>query len=79
MAKPRFISRVICSAPTFEVMMMMVLRKSTLRPLASARLPSSMIWRSMLNASGCAFSISSSRITEYDLRRTASVSWPPSS
>src|SRR5689334_24569317 len=34
-AKPRVMSRVICSAPTFEVMMMIVLRKSTFRPLRS--------------------------------------------
>ena len=32
-----------------------------------------------VETSGCAFSISSNRITEYGLRRTASVSWPPSS
>jgi hypothetical protein len=31
----------------------------------------------MLKTSGFAFSISSSRTTEYGRRRTASVSWPP--
>jgi len=34
---------------------------------------------SVLNTSACAFSISSKSTTEYGLRRTASVSWPPSS
>ena len=62
--KPSVTSRLMMSAPTLEVMMMMVLRKSTLRPLASDRLPSSMICSSMLKASGWAFSISSKRITE---------------
>src|SRR5579885_1028614 len=33
----------------------------------------------MLKTSGCAFSISSSRTTEYGERLTRSVSWPPSS
>ena len=33
----------------------------------------------MLNTSGCAFSISSNKRTEYGLRRTFSLSWPPSS
>ena len=69
----------IWPAPMFEVMMMIVLRKSTVRPFASARRPSSKICSRMLKTSGCAFSISSSRITEYGRRRTASVSWPPSS
>ena len=32
-----------------------------------------------LNTSSCAFSISSNSTTEYGLRRTFSVSWPPSS
>ena len=49
------------------------------RPWESVSFPSSRIWRRMLNTSGCAFSISSSSSTEYGLRRTASVSWPPSS
>ena len=40
------------AAPRFEVMMMIVLRKSTRRPLASVRCPSSRIWRRMLNTSG---------------------------
>ena len=40
----------------FEVMMMMVLRKSTPRPLASVSLPSSRICSRILNTSGWAFS-----------------------
>jgi hypothetical protein len=40
------------SAPMLLVMMMMALRKSTMRPRASERWPSSMIWSSMLKASG---------------------------
>ena len=56
-----------------------VLRKSTERPWLSVRRPSSRIWRSVLNTSGWAFSISSNSTTENGLRRTASVSWPPSS
>ena len=66
-------------APMFDVMITIVLRKSTRRPWASVSFPSSRIWSRMLNTSGCAFSISSMRTTEYGLRRTASVSWPPSS
>ena len=52
-----------CLAPRLEVMMMMQLRKSTRRPLASERWPSSRICSSMLKTSGWAFSISSSRTT----------------
>ncbi len=65
--------------PTFEVMISTVFLKSTVRPWPSVRRPSSMIWSRVLKTSGWAFSISSSRITEYGRRRTASVSWPPSS
>ena len=75
--KPWFFE--ICAAPMFEVMITIVFRKSTRRPWASVSFPSSRIWSRMLNTSGCAFSISSSRSTEYGFRRTASVSWPPSS
>ena len=70
---------VICAAPMFEVMITITLRKSTLRPCASVSLPSSSTCNRMLKTSGWAFSISSSSTTEYGLRRTASVSWPPSS
>ena len=75
--KPWFFE--IWRAPMFDVMITIVFRKSTRRPWASVSFPSSRIWSRMLNTSGCAFSISSSRSTEYGLRRTASVSWPPSS
>ena len=34
-AKPQSVCRLMSSAPTFEVMMMIVLRKSTLRPSES--------------------------------------------
>ena len=67
------------AAPRFDVMMSTVFLKSTVRPLASVSRPSSITCSSTLNTSGCAFSISSNRITAYGLRRTASVNWPPSS
>ena len=56
-----------------------VLRKSTTRPWPSVRRPSSSSCSSTLKTSGWAFSISSSSSTAYGRRRTASVSWPPSS
>ena len=62
-----------------EVMIRMVFLKSTVLPWESVIRPSSSTWRSTLNTSGCAFSISSNSTTLYGLRRTASVSWPPSS
>ena len=65
--------------PVFEVMMIIVLRKSINRPLPSVRRPSSSTWRSMLKTFWWAFSISSSRTTEYGWRLTRSVSCPPSS
>ena len=77
--KPSGVLRAMSLAPMFEVMITIALRKSTVRPWASVSLPSSRIWSRMLKTSGCAFSISSSSSTEYGLRRTASVSWPPSS
>ena len=49
--------------PMFDVMMMTVFRKSTVRPCESVSRPSSRICSRMLNTSGCAFSISSNRIT----------------
>ena len=64
MAKPMPLEPWMRLAPTLLVIMRRALRKSTRRPLASAREPSSMIWRSMLKASGWAFSISSRRTTE---------------
>ena len=60
--------------PKLEVIMMIVFLKFTVRPLLSVKRPSSSTWSSMLNTSGCAFSISSNNTTEYGLRRTASVS-----
>ena len=77
--KPSVVVVVMSRAPTFDVMMMTVLRKSTVRPWASVRRPSSRICSRMLNTSGCAFSISSKSTTEYGRWRTALVSWPPSS
>src|ERR1700686_2731660 len=56
--------------PKFEVMITTQLRKSTVRPWPSVRRPSSKTCSSTLNTSGCAFSISSSRITQYGRRRT---------
>ena len=63
-AKPSGAGCAISRAPTFDVMMMIVLRKSTTRPCASVKRPSSRIWSRMLNTSGCAFSISSKSTTE---------------
>ena len=60
-------------------MMTTVFLKSTVRPWPSVSRPSSSTCRSTFKTSGCAFSISSKRTTEYGRRRTASVSWPPSS
>ena len=65
--------------PRLEVMMIIVFLKFTVRPLLSVRRPSSKTCSRILNTSGCAFSISSNNTTEYGLRRTASVNWPPSS
>ncbi len=56
-----------------------VFLKSTDRPWASVSRPSSRIWSSVLNTSAWAFSTSSNSTTENGLRRTASVSCPPSS
>ncbi len=62
------------AVPRFDVMMITVFLKSTVRPWASVNRPSSRIWRSVLKTSGWAFSISSKSTTENGLRRTASVS-----
>ena len=48
----------IYSLPKFEVRMMMVFLKLTVRPLLSVRRPSSSTCSNVLNTSGCAFSIS---------------------
>mmetsp|Transcript_4747 Transcript_4747/g.11422 ORF Transcript_4747/g.11422 Transcript_4747/m.11422 type:complete len:201 (+) Transcript_4747:666-1268(+) len=71
-------SRMLCD-PMFEVKMMMVFLKLTVRPCPSVIRPSSNTWRRTLKTSGCAFSISSKSTTEYGRRRTASDSCPPSS
>ena len=62
------------AVPRFDVMMITVFLKSTVRPCASVRRPSSRIWSRVLKTSGWAFSISSNSTTENGLRRTASVS-----
>jgi len=62
-----------------EVNINIVFLKSTVRPCESVIRPSSNTCNNTLNTSGCAFSISSNSTTEYGLRRTASVSCPPSS
>ena len=60
-------------------MMMIVFLKSIWLPRPSVNWPSSNTCSRMLKISGCAFSISSSRMIEYGDRFTRSVSWPPSS
>ena len=62
-----------------EVIIRIVFLKSTVFPVESVIRPSSSTWSSTLNTSGCAFSTSSNRTTQYGFLRTASVSWPPSS
>jgi hypothetical protein len=49
--------------PTLLVMITTLFLKSTVRPWPSVNRPSSRTWRRTLKTSGCAFSISSSRIT----------------
>ena len=53
-----------CLAPILEVIIIMVFWKLILRPKLSVKNPSSNTWRSILKTSGCAFSTSSSKITE---------------
>ena len=65
--------------PILEVIIRIVFLKSTVFPVESVIRPSSSTWSSTLNTSGCAFSTSSNRTTQYGFLRTASVSWPPSS
>ena len=54
---------VISSVPALVVIRMMVLRKSTERPVESSRRPLSKTWKKSWITFGCAFSISSSRTT----------------
>lgn len=63
-----------CADPRFDVMMMIVFLKSTVLPCESVIRPSSSTCNNTLNTSGCAFSTSSNRTTEYGFLRTASVS-----
>ena len=63
--KPTLASCAISRAPTFDVMMITVLRKSTVLPWLSVRRPSSNTCSRILKMSGCAFSISSNSTTEY--------------
>ena len=69
----------ISADPRFEVRIRIVFRKSTVRPCPSVSRPSSRTWSRMSKTSWWAFSTSSSKITQYGRRRTASVSWPPAS
>ena len=69
---------IIC-APALDVIIMIVCLKSTFRPWASVICPSSSTCKRILNTSGCAFSISSKRITLYGFLLTFSLSCPPSS
>ncbi len=78
-AKPTVTPLEMSRVPRLVVMMMTVFLKSTIRPWASVRRPSSRICSSELKMSGCAFSISSNSTTENGRLRTFSVSWPPSS
>jgi hypothetical protein len=69
----------ISSDPRLLVMMVTVLRKSTVRPWESVSRLASSTYSRVLKTSGWAFSISSKSTTEYGRRRTASVSCPASS
>ncbi len=60
-------------------MIIMVFLKLITRPFPSVIRPSSSTWSKRLNTSGCAFSTSSKRMTEYGRWRTASVNCPDSS
>src|SRR3954447_15259333 len=75
--KPSGVLRAISEAPMFEVMITIACRKSTVRPCESVSRPSSRICRRMLKTSGWAFSISSSRSTEYGFLRPAPPRLPP--
>ena len=67
------------TAPRFDVIMITVFLKSTFLPFESVKCPSSNTCNKILNTSGWAFSISSSKITAYGRWRIFSVNWPPSS
>ena len=78
-ASPFSLSSMMTWLPMLEVMTMMVLVKSTVRPCPSVSRPSSSTCNRTLLTSGCAFSNSSKSTTQYGRRRTASVRRPPSS
>ena len=67
-------SEVLIDDPKLLVMIITVFLKSTTLPWPSVSLPSSRICNNILKTSGCAFSISSKRITLKGLFLTASVS-----
>lgn len=62
--------------PRLLVSMITVFVKSTVFPWPSVSLPSSITYKSMLSIFGCAFSISSNRMTAYLFLTTYSVSCP---
>jgi hypothetical protein len=68
----------ISSVPALVVSRISVFLKSMKRPSPSSMNPLSNTWKKISCTSGCAFSTSSSSTTLYGLRRTASVSTPPS-
>ena len=68
-----------CLIPILEVMIIIVFLKSTFLPRPSVNCPSSSTCNNKLNTSGCAFSISSNKITEFGFLLTFSVNCPPSS
>ena len=57
-----------------DVIIRIVFLKSTVRPCESVIRPSSNTCNNTLKTSGCAFSISSNKTTEYGFLLTASVS-----
>ena len=63
----------IVFAPIFVVITINVFEKLITFPLESVKRPSSKICNIILKTSGCAFSTSSKRTTEYGFVRTASV------
>jgi hypothetical protein len=65
------------AAPALVVMIKITLRKSTVLPLWSVSLPWSITWSRILNRSGWAFSISSSRSTVWGCWSMPSVKSPP--
>ena len=77
--KPTVLSSRRAVAPRFDVMMIMVFEKSTLRPLLSVKTPSSRTCKRTLKMSGWAFSTSSKSKTEYGFIANLLGQLPPSS